>query len=897
MPLADDQRGGRLLAGLASLTTALVLAVLCAALGYADGTGLFAPENWLDAGFVPGNATSPAWATVVFLPLLIGGSALAVHRLVRAAAPGARARWVFGGVWSSLVLVAFLAKLAYSVLLLAIAGPDGLHIFPTAGALLAECGLTGAKYAAFGPLVAGLAASAYRIGVWRLRREAAGEGAGRRKAGESGPASEVAEDGKSGETGATGGGAGVAKTAGGGKTDERTEPAARASRAGLDPVAGFAWLPAGAAVALQSGTGVFAWAAGPILGGLLTTALVTGTASVLAGIGLWRRVVSPGLTRARTGATLWSLATTLTAAGVLGFAPLWTLDGLLNGFGGALFPVASVLVRIAEGVAAGVCAGVVCVPWVAELAWRLRTEPSAERSLAWVVRWAPPVAVAAVFALTAGTLTPDPAVAAVGSQTQTAGRDRSGLLPLTVLREDGQSPVIGDSEGRQVLLRGVNVNQLIDYGQPDPAKPTVWPLKDSDYALMERYGFGVQRLALSWSALEPKRGVFDEAYLARVRTAVDQAAAHGIHTVLDMHQDTFSKYVSAAPGTRCRANASPEFGNDGAPKWATRTDGAKACGFLGRDLSPNVQQAFTNLYNDTDGIGTAFARTWGRLAKIFADDPAVAGYDLLNEPGPGNAPGVTSSILLGRLYQQAITSIRAAESKVAGGFHHLVFFEPSILWSGLGFDTTPPAGFADDPLLVFSPHLYSESITMDQGLGVTLTSIEQGYATAERTARAYGAPLWSGEWGWFGEPDDFRSRFDRFLERQNSDLLGSAIWVWKKACGDPQNDPEATTSGGGVVLYTCPGGKPLASPAFETTALSQAYPRSAPGRLSSLRSALTERNLRLAGSGTGTLDVWVPGTGRPEAKGGGLKEIRLTEKPGGWRLTAHTSGRYTLHVA
>ncbi|MET7989001.1 cellulase family glycosylhydrolase [Streptomyces sp. NPDC005281] len=878
MLLADDQRGGRRLGRVASLTTAVVLAVLCAVLGYADGTGLFAPENWLDAGFVPRNATSPAWATVVFLPLLIGGSAVAVHRLVRAAGPTASARWVFGAVWSSLVLMAFLAKLAYSALLLVVAGPGGLHLFPTAGALLAECGMTGAKYAVFGPLVAGLAASAYRIGVWRLH-------------GRSGGAGTSGEGPESGETGTSGGG-----DEGGARAAGDSGPGV----AGVAGIAGFAWLPAGAAVALQAGTGGFAWAGGPIPGGLGTATLVTGVAAVFAGVGLWRRVVSPRLNRAGTGVLLWSLATTLTAAGVLGFAPLWVLDGCLNGFGAALFPVASVLARVAEGVTAGVCAGVVCVPWVAELAWRRRTEPSAERGgLAFAVRWAPPVAIAAVLSLAAGTLAPGTgtAVASIGGPTQAAGGDRTELLPLTVLRREGHDPVIGDSTGRQVLLRGVNVNQLIDYGRPDPAKPTVWPLEDSDYALMARYGFDVQRLALSWSALEPKRGVFDDAYLTRVRTAVDQAAAHGIHTVLDMHQDTFSKYVGAAPGTRCRANASPEFGNDGAPKWATRTDGARACGFLGRDLAPNVQQAFTNLYNDTDGIGTEFARAWGRLAESFADDPAVAGYDLLNEPGPGNAPGVTSSILLGRLYQQAITSIRSAESKVSGGFHHLVFFEPSILWSGLGFDTTPPAGFAEDPLLVFSPHLYSESITMDQGLGVTLTSIEQGYATAERTARAYGTPLWSGEWGWFGEPDGFRARFGRFLERQNTDVLGSAIWVWKKACGDPQNDPAATTSGGGVVLYTCPEGKPLPSPAFEITALSQAYPRSAPGRLTSLRSSLTKRNLRLAGSGTGTLDVWVPGADRPEVRNSGLTGIRLAAQPGGWRLTAQTSGRYTLRVA
>ena len=408
-----------------------------------------------------------------------------------------------------------------------------------------------------------------------------------------------------------------------------------------------------------------------------------------------------------------------------------------------------------------------------------------------------------------------------------------------MLRAPGSAPVIGDSAGRQVLLRGVNVNQLVDYGQPDKSKPTVRPLTEADYAQMaSEYGFDVQRLNLSWSQLEPARGQFSQAYIARVRQAVDWAAAHGIYTVLDMHQDTYSKYVTAAPGTTCRLGASPEFGNDGAPAWATLSDGAKGCGFQGRDLSPNVEQSFTNLYDDTDGIGTQFADAWGVLARAFAGDTAVAGYDLLNEPGPGNSPGVTSSLLLGRLYQQAITQIRAAESAAPGGFHHLVFFEPSILWSGLGFDVTPPAGFSDDPGLVFSPHLYSQSITMDQGLGVTLVTIEQGFALAERTAAAYGVPLWSGEWGWFGTGASTVADFDRFLGRQNADVLGSAVWVWKKACGDPQSDPNGAEAGG-LDLISCPAGKDLPSPAFQAPALGQAYPRSVPGRLSRLASSPT----------------------------------------------------------
>ncbi|MFC7484800.1 glycoside hydrolase family 5 protein [Luedemannella flava] len=468
-------------------------------------------------------------------------------------------------------------------------------------------------------------------------------------------------------------------------------------------------------------------------------------------------------------------------------------------------------------------------------------------------------------------------------------RRRRGLLPLTIDR--GGDPVIADSSGRQVLLRGVNVNQLVDYGQRDPASPTVMPLAEDDYARMAGdWGFNVQRLNLSWSALEPSRGVFDRAYIARVRAAVDQAAKHGIYTVLDMHQDTYSKYVTATPGTTCRSGAEPEFGNDGAPQWATLTNGAKGCGFMGRDLSPNVQQAFTNLYADTDDLGAEFARAWGVLATEFAADTAVAGYDLLNEPGPGNAPGITSGVLLGRLYQQIITSIRAAE---AGAYHHLIFFEPSILWSGMGFDATPPVGFSDDPALVFSPHLYNESITMDQGLGVTLTTIEHGYELARRAADAYDVPLWSGEWGWFGDLDKVRGRYDRFLARQNTDLLGSAVWVWKKSCGDPQTGADSPSSGS-LNPLACPSRSPMPNPAFLQPALSQAYPRAVPGRLTSLSSSPTGVDLSLTGDGTGSLDVWVPGATAPTVTSTGLTGLTVSQGPdGGWRLTANASGAYS----
>jgi Cellulase (glycosyl hydrolase family 5) len=818
-----------------AIALGVTLLLLTVVLGYVDGTGLFAPENWVDAGLLPTYATSPAWATVVFLPLLVLGSSWVAYRTVRAMVPGAPSRWAFWGSWSSVVLVSTLAKSVYSGLLLVVAGPDSLHVAPTVRAVAAEVGLTGAKYVLLGLVAASVAALTHLVSS---RRHVEGHAAA-----------------------------------------DLPSLALAPATALPSPV----WFLVGAGLASWAELATSAWISGSVIALPLLGFLGAYLLGRLTWRGLRRRLVA--------GAGGWALAVTVTTASALGFLLPWVVDGALHGFGGALFPVAGALLHLGVGSLAGLLT--VVLAW----AWRGlgRSRLGVRLGLDARSRLRTAIGLGLVLGLTLGlAVAPTPGSDRSYAVPAAASADAGGLLPITVDRTG--SPALVDSAGRQVLLRGVNVNQLIDYGQRDASMPTVRSLSDTDYAQMaSEYGFDVQRLALSWSALEPRRGVIDTAYIGRVRASVDAAAAHGIYTVLDMHQDTYSKYVTAAPGTTCRAGAEPEFGNDGAPGWATLTDGAPGCGFQGRDLSPNVENAFTNLYDDRDGIGGELARTWAALAQEFAGDTAVVGYDLLNEPGPGNAPGMTSSLLLGRLYQQAISAIRAAESG-AGGYHHVVFFEPSILWSGLGFDVAPPVGFSDDPVLVFSPHLYSESITMDQGLGVTLTSIEQGFEVAARQASAYAVPLWSGEWGWFGDLDAVRGRYDRYLDQQDARLVGSAVWVWKKACGDPQTGVGETTSGG-LHPVSCSTGQEVAGPRFLTATLSEAYPRSAPGRLSSLTSSSHARELTLAGSGAGRLDVWAPGTSTPVVTQTGLTDVTVTSQTGGgWRVTAHASGAYTLSL-
>jgi endoglycosylceramidase len=115
------------------------------------------------------------------------------------------------------------------------------------------------------------------------------------------------------------------------------------------------------------------------------------------------------------------------------------------------------------------------------------------------------------------------------------------LRPLGV--EDQQ---IVDDQGRQVLLRGANVNALGEYAQADPATEPTAPVTDADWDAMAANGFSVVRLIMSWSLLEPERGAIDRDYLAKVRDAVADANARGIYVVLDVHQDAWGM-SSATP--------------------------------------------------------------------------------------------------------------------------------------------------------------------------------------------------------------------------------------------------------------------------------------------------------------------------------------------------------------
>ena len=504
-------------------------------------------------------------------------------------------------------------------------------------------------------------------------------------------------------------------------------------------------------------------------------------------------------------------------------------------------------------IAALVMGGVAAVAGLLQRVALTRTHGRPDRLLATSGVMAGVVALCFELVGAVGHAPANPAVAAASTSIPLAVRGASGAW-------------IADASGARVTLRGVNINQLGEYFARDPKLPTVQPLVEQDFADIASLGMDVVRLTLSWSLLEPTRGQVSQDYLARIRQALAWARAHDLRVLLDMHQDGWGAHVAAAAGTRCRAGTDAMTGWDGAPAWATLADGTPPCMVSGRDLAPNVSRAFQSFYVDRDGIQARLVADWQVLAREFGDDATVAGYDLLNEPNFGEQPPIASTLLLANYEARAIKAIRAGEAQRAGGFAHLVLVEPSIVWSGFGIDNLPPRDFTPDAQVVFSPHLYNESITADQGLGLTLVSVERGYALAQAAARQLRAPLWIGEWGYFGDAATDAPAMRRSAATEDAAAASSTFWVWKQDCSDPHVWPGPVA--GNVRQLSCPGQRDLGTAAPIARVLARAWVRTSADGAARLRASgdalsVSGSFARAGATGSCALQLWMPGDAAP----------------------------------
>lgn len=477
------------------------------------------------------------------------------------------------------------------------------------------------------------------------------------------------------------------------------------------------------------------------------------------------------------------------------------------------------------------------------------------------------------------------ALPALGGQPAVEGRGRGRIV---------------DADGREVVLRGVNVNALAEYWSGNEFD-TVFPLTDDDIARMEAIGWNAVRLLVSWSRVEPEPGEYDEAYLNEVDDAVDRLAARGLYTIVDLHQDAWGATLAARDDEGCASGTQPAIGWDGAPGWATRggDEPGTRCTIDGsRETSAAVLASFDAFWNDAPGpdgtgIRTRYAAMIGHLAARWADRPEIAGYDVMNEP---NAYGDTGTAGLTDLYAEAIAAVREAEEAADGAFGHLVLVEPSIIWSGTGEGR--PADLPDDPDLVYAPHLYEGGF---DGSEIT----EDAFADAHADAAALGGlPVLSGEWG----ADPRRAGPDGdgyFVEHQRlQDQTGTSatLWTWRESCGDPHKIGEDDPYVWGEFDVDCTTNEVLGPRDDLIADLTRARVQAAPGRLDTTGWDSAAGLFEVSGSGaeTGaTLVAFVPDRLREATlEVSGLTEPTVVPIPdgGAYLLADTTAADWSLTV-
>lgn len=330
--------------------------------------------------------------------------------------------------------------------------------------------------------------------------------------------------------------------------------------------------------------------------------------------------------------------------------------------------------------------------------------------------------------------------------------------PTTPFASDGTH--LRDDRGRVVLLRGVNarVDGIFDVTFADGRAPLepVPPLVADDCAQMHAMGLDFLRLPINWSAVEPQRGQYDDAYLDRVDAAVRCAESAQVYVMIDLHQDAYSK----------------EIGEDGAPLWAIQPAPTKLLegplNDLGdRRLSAQVTNAFTTFFDQADpaGLQADFEAMLEHVAARFADDPAVIGFELFNEPTVADKDVIAFSTA-------AAARVRAVAPK------KLVMFEPSATRNLFDFVTPSPTAFpvAD---AVYAPHIYT-LIFQNPPDTFEPAVYEDSVSAARAEATAWKTPLMIGEYG-TGPTAKFA---DAWMHEQamlhDKYFASDAFWVWKE---------------------------------------------------------------------------------------------------------------------
>jgi endoglycosylceramidase len=324
-----------------------------------------------------------------------------------------------------------------------------------------------------------------------------------------------------------------------------------------------------------------------------------------------------------------------------------------------------------------------------------------------------------------------------------------------------------DAAGRTVVLRGVNV---AGSSKVPPFTPAMDP---AVFDPLRAAGMNVVRLLFTWEAYEPQKGAYDKAYLDYYASAVAAARDRGLFVIVDFHQDAFSRFSLGGCG-------------DGFPAWAlpasiqpAKPDNGPACANWGVKMQTDkdMMAAWTAFYAGEGGVRDRYLAMLESVSGRLAAEPAVIGYDLLNEPW-GDEPTEIAP-----LHADAAAALRKQSPEA------IVFVSPHARTSAGSQTNLPEPAFSN---FAYSPHFYDSSVVLFK----SWSGIEPDKPFDGMSAKAteWGAPLFVGEFGAPGLTENVEGYMDTLYRHLDARFASGAQWTytpgWSATTKDGWNDED-----------------------------------------------------------------------------------------------------------
>ena len=356
---------------------------------------------------------------------------------------------------------------------------------------------------------------------------------------------------------------------------------------------------------------------------------------------------------------------------------------------------------------------------------------------------------------------------------------------------DPTNRFILDKHGRYSIFHGGNVVVKL---------PPYLPILDKfdyqyslntphDLETMKRLGFNSVRLGVIWEAVEKAPGVYDDEYLDKVEQIINTLGENGIYTMVDAHQDVFSRqfcgegvpyfYVNEMGyDKKCDASALTRildfvgvcktiedfnfrFDENGLPL----IEDCVTHNYQDYHFIAGFSSAYRNFYENRANIQDKFVEFWKKVVTRFKDNEYILGYDLWNEPAPGGPMEDIKSFIPGRpdikdilpVYRKVDIELRKIKP------NYILFFEntpvPDILpiFGGLflGSMDEKPAG--DDVPQVYNFHTYCclsgtdtcahGEASYDKSIKVCPTFHQKQFKKEIKTAEKLNVPMFLSEFG------------------------------------------------------------------------------------------------------------------------------------------------------